>query len=75
PLWVVVQRSWQGGDGGEEGVVVVEVTVTCGRRDGDGVDEVGVVVVVVSPTEEESGVEWWLVWWGGRSSGDAMIGG
>ncbi|GKC93649.1 hypothetical protein Tco_1159091, partial [Tanacetum coccineum] len=21
------------------------------------------------------GVEWWLVWWGGRSGGDAMIGG
>ncbi|GKE88546.1 hypothetical protein Tco_1566021, partial [Tanacetum coccineum] len=31
-------RSWRGGDGGEEGVVVVEVTAVCGRRDGDGVD-------------------------------------
>ncbi|GJR19185.1 retrovirus-related pol polyprotein from transposon TNT 1-94 [Tanacetum coccineum] len=62
-------RSWRGGDGGEEGVVVMEVTAVCGRRDGDGVGGwmVSMSVVVlgsddVVALEEQSGVEWWLVW-------------
>ncbi|GKF55565.1 hypothetical protein Tco_0165905, partial [Tanacetum coccineum] len=58
--------SWRGGDGGKEGVVVVEVTAVCDRRDGDGVDGWMMSMRLVSSW-------WWCrVGWGWIGGGDVL---